>query len=94
MGKNKVGLALGCLFASIHLVWALLIAIIPNALQACLDWMFEIHGLEPIWIITSMTLANAILLVVVTFIFGYILGWLFELFFSDCKLCHKQKRRR
>jgi hypothetical protein len=90
MNKNKVGLTLGYFLSLGHLIWALLIWLMPTQLQKCLDWMFELHGLTPIWILTSMTLINAIILVIVTFIAGYMLGWVY-VWLAECAECKKKK---
>jgi hypothetical protein len=80
MNKNKTGLAVGYFFALIHLIWALMVWLMPSQLQSCLNWIFDLHGLEPIWILTSMTLMKAITLIIVTFIIGYIIGWVYAFF--------------
>ncbi len=77
LNKNKIGLTLGLFLGLAHLIWAILVALIPSSLQNCLDWMFKIHGLRPYWIITTITFTDAILLVIVTFIAGYIVGWVY-----------------
>lgn len=77
LDKNQTGLILGIFMALIHLVWAILVWIIPTLLQNFLDWIFELHALEPIWKLTTMTIFNALLLVIMTFIIGYIAGWIF-----------------
>ncbi len=92
--KTKTGLTVGYLFAGIHLIWAILVASVPNALQTFFNWIFGLHGLAPLYTITSMTFMNAIILVIVTFITGYILGWLIAWLFSCCDCCSTGKRRR
>ena len=77
LDKNKTGISVGLFFAVIHAVWALMVAIIPSVLQSFLDWIFNIHFLEPIWILTTFDFVDAILLVIVTFVIGYVLGWVF-----------------
>jgi len=94
MDKNKIGLALGSFFAVFHLVWAILVAVIPNVLQTFFDWIFNLHGIEPILVITTMTLMNAIALVLVAFIFGYLLGWIFAGIFSQCDCCSTTKKKK
>lgn len=76
LDKNRFGLAVGLFFAAIHAIWAVVVALIPNQLQAGLDWIFKVHFLEPIWKLTAFNFLNAIFLVIVTFIIGYIFGWL------------------
>ncbi len=77
LDKNQTGLILGIFIALIHLVWAILVWIIPAALQSFLDWIFVLHAIEPYWKLTTMTAFNAILLVIMTFIIGYVAGWVF-----------------
>ncbi len=79
LDKNKTGLIVGFFLAILHVIWALIIAVIPNQLQSFLNWIFDIHFLEPDWIITTFNLVDAIFLVAVTFVFGYICGYLFAL---------------
>ena len=74
--SKQLGLAFGCFLAIIHLVWALSIAIIKQPMQNFLNWIFEIHMIQPYWILTQFSLMNTIWLVIITFVFGYILGWL------------------
>lgn len=94
MEKNKIGLALGSFFAGIHLIWTVLVALIPSTLQTYFNWIFALHGIRPIIVITTMTLMNAIALIIVTFVFGYIIGWLFAWCFSCCECHQKPKRKR
>jgi hypothetical protein len=77
LNKNKTGLVLGIFVALIHAIWAVLVAVIPASLQKLIDWAFLLHSLKPIYVITSFILLNAVFLVVMTFIVGYVLGWVF-----------------
>jgi hypothetical protein len=77
MDGNKVGLALGGLLAGLHALWALAVALVPQLLQNLLDWVFKIHFLEPYLKIIAFNIADAALLVIATFVIGYVLGWLF-----------------
>lgn len=80
MNKNKIGLALGCLFAAFHLIWGLGVWLIPDSVQSLLNGIFTMHGLSPVYTIIGMTFMNLLLLVIMTFIAGYILGWVFAYF--------------
>ena len=86
--KNKIGLAVGFFMALAHAVWSLCVAVIPSYLQTFLDWVFKLHAIEPVWILTAFNFMNAILLVIVTFIFGYIVGFVFAWLHN---LVHKKK---
>jgi hypothetical protein len=77
LNKNQIGLIVGLFLAIVHAVWAVFVAITPGALQKFLDWIFGIHFLEPVWVLTAFNLVNAVLLVGVTFVCGFILGWVF-----------------
>jgi hypothetical protein len=77
LDKNQTGLIVGIFLALIHLIWAILVWVMPTALQGFLNWIFELHALEPIWKLTTMTIMNAILLVIMTFVIGCITGWVF-----------------
>ena len=88
LDKNKTGVSLGLFLALIHAVWALCVAIIPGTLQTFIDWIFKLHSIEPVWVLTSFNLLNAILLVIVTFVIGYVFGWVFAWAHN---LLHKKK---
>ncbi len=94
LNKNKTGLIVGFFLAIIHAVWAFAIAIIPNQLQNFLDWIFEVHFLEPYWIITAFNIMGAIFLVIITFVFGYIFGFLFALIWNYILKFGKKKTRK
>jgi type II secretory pathway component PulF len=75
LNKNQVGLICGVFLAAIHAIWALLVAVVPDLLQQFLDWVFGLHFLMPIYVVTSFNFVNAILLVALTFVGGFALGW-------------------
>jgi hypothetical protein len=77
LDKNKTGLVVGFVLALMHAVWALFVAITPGGLQTFLDWVFKVHFLEPVWILTAFNFLDAIFLVILTFVCGFILGWVF-----------------
>ena len=86
--KNKTGVTWGLFFAIFHAIWALAVAIMPGTLQSFLDWVFHIHFLERVWILTSFNFLNALVLVVFTFVVGYVLGWVYA--WAD-NMHHKNK---
>lgn len=76
MSRNKVGLIVGFFFALLHLAWSLLVAITPLGVESFMNWVLRLHHITmPFAIITPFVPANAFLLVIITFIVGYILGW-------------------
>lgn len=84
MSKNKIGLIIGILLALFHAIWAIAIGIAPGLMQSLLDFIFKIHFIGNGWQLISFNFVDAILLVAVTFVSGYIIGfvgaWIWELF--------------
>jgi len=70
---NRVGLVLGMLLGGWHLAWSLLVAI--GFAQPLIDFVFWIHFIKPVYVIEQFNIGTALLLVAVTSVIGYILGW-------------------
>ncbi len=83
---HRPALVVGLFMASVHAIWALMVLLMPKALQSFLNWIFVLHFLQPIWTLTAFNFVNALLLVVVTFIFGYCGTWLFMWIWSKIKV--------
>ena len=77
LDREKTGLVFGSFLAVIHAAWALAVAVMPRAMQSFFDWVFGLHFLEPIYTITVFNLIDAIMLVALTFVAGYVLGYVF-----------------
>lgn len=75
MNKHRAGLALGGLLGLWHLVWALLVAV--GVAQAILDFVFRIHLLSNPYTVQPFRLGSAAVLIIVTALIGYVLGWVF-----------------
>ncbi|MEM2916651.1 MAG: hypothetical protein QXT19_04835 [Candidatus Woesearchaeota archaeon] len=71
---NKVGLALACLVVAYQLVWILAVAI---GKQPLLDWILGVHFLADGLKVAPVTIGKAIVSLLIHFVAGYILGWLF-----------------
>ena len=74
LNKNKIGLTLGIFAALCHLVWLIAVAI---GIQKFLDWILLLHSIQLDLTLTSVVLLNAVLLIVIAFIGGYIVGYVF-----------------
>lgn len=70
---HTLGLALGGLFGLFHASWALLVAL--GVAQPLIDWILRMHMIEPFYRILPFNLITAILLVVMTSLVGYVVGW-------------------
>lgn len=80
--KNKTGLTFGFLISSMHLFWSILVAL--GIAQVLLNFVLNIHMLDIPVSVMPFSLVKAIGLIVVTFILGYIFGWLMAFFWNKC----------
>ncbi len=83
MDKNKAGLTLGALFGLWHLLWSLLVAV--GLAQTLLDWVYSLHFLNNPFSVSGFSLTTAVILIVVTTIVGYALGWAFAYLWEMAK---------
>ncbi|MDO8469026.1 MAG: hypothetical protein Q7S29_04685 [Candidatus Peribacter sp.] len=72
---HTTGLALGGLLGFIHLLWALLV--FAGFAQALMDFVFSMHMLTPVLTVGPFSIARAVVLIIMTFVVGYVVGWLF-----------------
>lgn len=86
INKHKLGLVLGLFFAAIHAVWVLCVALMSGLMQRSLDWIVSLHFLKPFYVLTPFRAFSAVLLVVVAFIVGYVVGWLFAALWNVVKV--------
>ena len=68
----KVGLAVGGLTGTFHLLWAALVAL--GLAQPVIDFICWIHFVKPICVINPFNFSTALILVAVTSIIGYAMG--------------------
>ncbi|MBF9233412.1 hypothetical protein [Microvirga alba] len=71
----KAGLSVGVLLGAWHLGWALLVAL--GWAQPLINFVLWIHFIQPIYVIGPFDLTRAALLVVVTTVAGFVIGWAF-----------------
>jgi|GEM_PF-563092 len=77
LNKFKAGLVFGTFISLMHLIWTLMIAIFPTFMQNFLNWIFGLHFLQPVYVLTPATRGKGVLLIIVTFVVGYIMGTIF-----------------
>ena len=80
VNANKIGLALGSLFAIVHLVWAFLVRF--GLGDNVLGGIMRLHFISCPAAISPFSIGTAIFLVVLAFIGGYVLGWLFGVIYN------------
>lgn len=80
LDNNKVGLIVGSFMGLLHLLWALVVAV--GVAQVFMDWIYGLHFLNNPFQIQPFNLITAVTLIVVTFVIGYIAGWVFTYFWK------------
>jgi hypothetical protein len=72
-----MGLAVGGFLGIWHLVWSLLV--LAGLAQPLMDFVFKLHMMDLSFTVLPFSLSMAIGLIVVTSLFGYILGYVLGL---------------
>src|SRR5258708_5390353 len=75
MNKNKVGLAFGSFVGFVHLIWSVLIAL--GWAQPWMDFVYRMHSLNNPFTVAPFDLVRSGELVVITFVVGYVVGFIF-----------------
>lgn len=78
--KHQAGLALGSLFALLHLLWSAAVGFGWGA--AIYSWLLRMHFIELNVAFTPFNWLTALLLVIRAFIAGYLIGLLFSFFWN------------
>ena len=72
--NNAIGLALGILLALMHAVWLILVYL--EVAKGLLDWVLGLHMMKWTYSMTVFSSGKALGLLLLTFVVGYILGWI------------------
>lgn len=80
INNNRTGLTLGIFFAIWHAIWAILVAI--GVAEQLLNWALPLHFVSASFTIASFSITSAIMIVVASFIGGYVAGWVFALIWN------------
>ena len=75
LDPQKTGLVLGSLAALMHLLWSLMVAM--GLAQWWMDWVLSLHFLNNPFTVASFDIVTALILVVVTGIVGFAVGFCF-----------------
>jgi len=82
INKNKIGLTFGFLTCFFHLMWSILVLF--GIGQVFLDFIFNIHMLRVPIVVMPFNLIKSLTLIIVTFLVGYVFGWLMAFFWNKC----------
>lgn len=80
---NTIGMILGVLFGIWHAIWALLVML--GMAKPILDFVYGIHFLSNPFIVKPFDITTAVILVVVTAVIGYVIGWAFAAIWNTLK---------
>jgi len=72
---HKTGIVFGAVFGLYHLVWAILIAF--GWAQMAIDFVLWLHMIKPFIEVDAFNIQRASGLVVITALFGYVIGLIF-----------------
>ena len=72
---GKTAIVFGLFIAFMHLVWMLMVA--TGIAQWYLKWILGLHLLNNPFVVLPFSFGTAVTLIVVTFIVGYLGGWVF-----------------
>ncbi|MFA5932805.1 MAG: hypothetical protein WCV81_00895 [Microgenomates group bacterium] len=75
LDKNKTALSVGVFMGVMHIGWSTLVAL--GLAQTLMDKIYGLHFLNNPFNVMSFDLTTAAILVVVTFVVGLVMGWLF-----------------
>ena len=73
INKHRLGLALGTFLGLCHALWAWLV--LTGMAQSLMNWVFQLHFIQPPYTLLPFSLVTALTLIVVTFVTGYASGW-------------------
>ena len=76
----KAGVTFGALLGGYHLCWSLLVAL--GWAQPFIDFVFWMHFIQPVFVIRPFSLPAAAALVVLTFIAGFVIAFLFAVLWN------------
>jgi hypothetical protein len=80
----KAGVTLAALIGGWHLCWAVLVA--SGWAQSVIDFVFWIHFIKPTFVVGGFNLAIALVLIAVTTVVGFVLGFIFSILWNNLHL--------
>ncbi|MBA3732889.1 hypothetical protein H0W91_00760 [Patescibacteria group bacterium] len=72
MNTQKAGLTLGVFAGTMHLFWSLMVAF--GLAQGYLNFVLKMHFLNNPFTVQAFNISNAILLIVLTSVIGFVVG--------------------
>jgi hypothetical protein len=75
LNQHRTGVALGSFIAFVHLVWSILVGV--GSAKSLIDFKMALHGISMPYTLTDFSFGTAVALIVVTFVGGYLAGFIF-----------------
>lgn len=79
--EKATGLVVGVFTGGMHLLWSLVVAF--GLAQVFMDWIYGLHFMNNPFVITPFSFGQMVFLVIVTFVFGYLGGWVFAVVWNN-----------
>lgn len=79
----RAGVTLAALLGGWHLCWALLVA--TGSAQTVIDFVLWMHFIKPVYIVGTFNLAIALVLIAVTTVLGFVLGFVFSVLWNKVR---------
>lgn len=76
LDNQKTALTLGTFAALLHLVWITLVLL--GVAQSWMDFVYGLHFLNNPYTVQVFNLTGAVMLLVMAFIMGSVVGWVFS----------------
>ncbi|MFH0912642.1 MAG: hypothetical protein V1807_03260 [Patescibacteria group bacterium] len=76
LSTHGTGMTLGSFAALVHLVWLIFVGF--GWAKGFADWILSLHMMQFSWSIMPFAWGTAIMLLIMTFVIGYIWGWVFS----------------
>jgi len=73
--ESKAALIFATFVALMHLIWSVMVFV--GLAQPYLNFILGLHFLNNPYTVSAFNLTNATMLIAVTFVIGYLVGWLF-----------------
>ncbi len=81
---HRPALVVGLFVAALHAIWAILVVF--GVGQIYLNWILPLHFISALYSVITFSFVNALVLVIMAFIGGYIGTWLFVWLWNAIKI--------
>lgn len=78
--SHKLGLILGTVMGLGHTAWSFLVAI--GWAKPLIDWVLSLHFINISYSLEAFNLTNAVVLVGITAVWGYVVGYVFAIIWN------------